>query len=119
MKKLLPVLLMAALSTAKADTLINCDRLLDGESESMQTNKTIQVKGKRIVAIHDKSAQPEGEHRTINLVDMSCMPGLIDAHVHITSQQSPNRFTDRFKKDSADQAFAAVPYAERTLIWIY
>lgn len=107
---------MAALSPVKADTLINCDRLLDGESKSLQINKTIQVKDKRIVAIHDKSAQPEGDHRTIDLGDMTCMPGLIDAHVHITSQQSPNRFIDRFKKDWADRAFSAVPYAERTLM---
>lgn len=107
---------MAALSPAKADTLINCDRLLDGESESLQTNKTIQVKDKRIVAIYDNGARPEGAHRTIELDGMTCMPGLIDAHVHITSQQSPNRFIDRFKKDPADQALAAVPYAERTLM---
>ena len=107
---------MAALSPARADTLINCDRLLDGESASLQINKTIQIKVNRIVAIHDKPAQPEGEHRTIELGDMTCMPGLIDAHVHITSQQNPNRFTDRFTKDPADQAFAAVPYAERTLM---
>ena len=75
MKKILPVMLMAVLSPAKADTLINCDRLLDGESESLQINKTIQVKDRRIVAIHNKATQPAGKHQTIDLGDVTCMPG--------------------------------------------
>ena len=80
MRKILPVLPMAVLSPAKADTLINCDRLLDGESESLQINKTIQVKEKRIVAIHDRSAQSKDEHEDISL--MQHVPfAMKDGHV--------------------------------------
>ena len=116
MKKPAITLFLATISSVNADVLINCDRLIDGVSSSLQAAKTIQVSDNRIVTIHDQSAQPEGQHQIINLGDVTCMPGLIDAHVHITSQQSPNRFSDRFSKDPADKAFATIPYAEKTLM---
>ncbi|MBO6556299.1 MAG: amidohydrolase family protein [Pseudomonadales bacterium] len=112
MKRLVTFSLLAIAQTALADEYIYCERMLDGMNLKIHESKTIQVSGNEIVGIHDgKHAQT-----SINLGDATCMPGLIDAHVHITSQQSPNRFVDRFRKDPADIALAAVPYAERTLM---
>ena len=47
---------------------------------------------------------------------MTCMPGLIDMHVHITSELSPTRFVDRFRLEPADYAFTSVGYANKTLM---
>ncbi len=115
MRLIILVLLLAA-PLANADVFIKCPRLLNGESETLFENKTIQVKGNRIESVHDGRVSGSANDQNINLVDATCMPGLIDAHVHITSQQSPNRFSDRFKQDPADRILAAVPYARRTLM---
>lgn len=115
MRLIILVLLLAA-PLANADIFIKCPRLLNGESETLFENKTIQVKGNRIESVHDGRVSGSANDQNINLVDATCMPGLIDAHVHITSQQSPNRFADRFKQDPADRILAAVPYARRTLM---
>jgi imidazolonepropionase-like amidohydrolase len=44
------------------------------------------------------------------------MPGLIDAHVHISSETSKNRYTEGFVLNEEDFAFRSVGYAERTLM---
>jgi imidazolonepropionase-like amidohydrolase len=58
-------------------------RVLDVESGEMIENGIIIVKGDRITALGRKGEiKPEGEE--INLGDATLMPGLIDAHVHLT-----------------------------------
>ena len=86
--------------------------MLDGIELAVLEDKTIEIRGNRIAAVHD------GRHdaTTVDLSESTCMPGLIDAHVHIVSQQSPNAFIDRFRLDPADYALGAVRYAERTLM---
>lgn len=103
-------------STAFAETWIQCERLIDGSTLKLHKNKTIEVAGNRIVAVHDGMVKSASDATVIQLKDATCMPGLIDNHVHITSQQSPTRFIDKFKLDPADYAYASVPYAERTLM---
>ena len=111
------LLLLAALifQSASADLHVQCSRLLDGLSGEIQKNKTIRVRDHRIEAILDGRIESDSGN-TIDTGDATCMPGLIDAHVHITSQQSPTRYADRFRLDPADKILAAVPYARRTLM---
>jgi imidazolonepropionase-like amidohydrolase len=44
------------------------------------------------------------------------MPGLIDAHVHLESQTSPNNQLERFTQNEADIAFQSTVYARTTLM---
>jgi imidazolonepropionase-like amidohydrolase len=116
MKKFLIFALVLLPVCSFADIYVNCPRLLDGESEAIHTNKTIHISGNRIVGLLDGFVAGTIDDTTVKLDDQTCMPGLIDAHVHITSQQSPTRFVDRFRLDPAEKILAAVPYAERTLM---
>lgn len=99
--------------TGYADTYIQCERLIDGER--LLDNRTIQVDDKRIVAVHEGRVSGSDADTAVRLDDSTCMPGLIDTHVHITSELSPTRFADRFRLDPTDYALAAVPLAKRTL----
>ncbi len=116
MKKTLAISMLLFAPIVAADLYVNCPRLLDGETEQVHTNKAIHIVGNRIKQLLNGKQTGERGDKTIELVDATCMPGLIDGHVHITSEQSPSRFVDRFRLDPADQALAAVPYAERTLM---
>jgi len=111
---ILGILLISPLS--KADIYVQCPRMLDGQSETLYADMTIQISSNEIKSVHAGLRSGTPDDQLIKLTDATCMPGLIDAHVHITSQQSPTRFTDRFKLDPADKILAAVPYARRTLM---
>ncbi len=98
-----------------ASTLIHCDKLIDGISDKVQTHKTITVDENRITAIKDTGTRSGTKDQHIDLAGATCMPGLMDMHVHITSELSPDRYIDRFRLDPQDYAYASIPYAERTL----
>jgi len=113
----LPLLItLPYMQQASAATFIQCARMLDGATLKVHNNKTITIENNRIKAVLDGAIEGRANDTTISLGDATCMPGLIDGHVHITSEQSPTRFSDRFRLDPADNALAAVPYARRTLM---
>ena len=106
----------AIANTLYADTLIQCQRLIDGKSNSTFESKTIRVAGNKITAIENGMIGGTKDDTIIRLDDVTCMPGLIDGHVHITSELNPSRASEKFKLDPQDQILAALPYAERTLM---
>ena len=112
MRKSLTALALCLASTAHADTVIRCAQLIDGVSDQPRENVVVRVADGLIadvsVATNDATADIT--------IDGTCMPGLMDMHVHIASQQSPERYADQFRLDPVDYALRAVPYAERTLM---
>ena len=47
---------------------------------------------------------------------MTCLPGLMDMHVHLLSETGPENYANQFRLDPADYAFASVKFAQRTLM---
>ena len=95
-----------------AETFIHAGKMVDASSGEVREAVTIVVDGERIASVE---AGYQGT-ADIDLTDAFVMPGWIDMHVHIASQQSPNRFIEGFTLEPADYALRAVPYAERTLM---
>lgn len=60
-------------------------KLFDGISEVLQSNKMIRVRGDRIESVGslEKKNIP-ADYETVDLNGFTLMPGLIDAHIHIT-----------------------------------
>ena len=97
---------------AWAEQVIHAGKLFDANAGEVVESATILVDGERIVSVAPGFAgEPD-----IDLSDAFVMPGWIDMHVHVASQQSPQRFVERFTLEPADAALRAVPYAERTLM---
>ena len=98
---------------------INCGQLLDVQAKKLLGPHTITVSGNKISAI-TKSASlgiPAGlGTKSIDLSDQTCLPGLIDMHVHLTSQSSPKSYLERFTLNTADYAYRAAKYAKLTLM---
>ena len=110
----IPVLISALLlsGSAWAQTVIHAGKLLDATAGEVIETATIVVEGDRITSVQTGYVgEPD-----IDLTDAFVMPGWIDMHVHISSQQSPDRFLENFTLEPADAALRAVPYAERTLM---
>jgi len=101
---------------ADAATLIHAGRLIDGVSDAARERVTIVVEGNRITAVEPgfRAATPGDE--VIDLSAATVMPGLMDMHVHLTSEHSRRSELDSIKKGEADRAYDSVPFAERTLL---
>jgi len=103
-------------STANAaTTALQCGRMIDVRALEMQTERTIVVDGNKITRIERGYAAPAGAS-VIDLKNHTCMPGLIDLHVHLGSAISANSVTEGFSFNSPDYAIRGVANAEKTLM---
>ncbi|HZV84509.1 MAG TPA: amidohydrolase family protein, partial [Brevundimonas sp.] len=69
-------------------TFVQIGRLLaDPAAGRVERDKTLVIEGNRVVEVRDGFV---GEGRIVDLRDSFVLPGLIDSHVHLTSQQNPN-----------------------------
>ena len=111
------VALLATLggTTVSAATLLHAGRVIDAVGDTPLVERTIVVDGERIVAIEAGYRKPVANDRVIDLRKATVMPGFMDMHVHLTSQQSRTSELERFKKDGTDVAIDGVVYAQRTL----
>jgi len=95
-------------------TVIRAGRLVDVVAGKVRTNQDILIEGNRIKAVKANIAVPEGA-TVLDLRNATVLPGLIDAHTHITSQ--PGNYYERlFRKSPIDVAVTAHVYARRTLM---
>ncbi|MBU6372621.1 MAG: amidohydrolase family protein [Alphaproteobacteria bacterium] len=99
---------------AAYDTCIQAGALLATPGQAPLAQQTVRITGSRIVDVV-AGYQSQGCARVIDQQARTVLPGLIDSHVHILSEQGPNRRFDAVTKTSADRAFDGVVYAKRTL----
>lgn len=101
-------------SPPEGTTFVQVGRLLaDPETGVVQRGKTLVIRGNRVVEVRDGFV---GEGNIVDLRDSFVLPGLIDSHVHLTSQQNPNGRLEAVTLSSADRAFVGARYARRTLM---
>ncbi|MEZ5937221.1 MAG: amidohydrolase family protein [Hyphomonadaceae bacterium] len=97
------------------DIYIHAGRLLaDPASGRVLTEQTVVVRAGRIVSITPGYADP-GAAEAIDLRSAFVLPGLIDSHVHITSELGPDDRINTFLKTSSDTALDGAGYALKTL----
>ncbi len=113
---LLAGIVLCAATLGSAKTLIYAGSLIDGRADAARKTVTITVDGDRITGFADGYTAPAAGDTVIDLKNATVLPGFIDCHVHLTSQQSPKSYTERFYLNSTDLAFHSVVYARRTLL---
>lgn len=109
------LLLVLFANIASADTLIHAGRLIDGESDRVMTEMTVRVSGSVINSIEKGYTAAGMGDSVVDLRNQTVLPGLMDMHVHLTGQYSPDSRLRRFTMNEADYAFDAARYARRTL----
>ena len=95
---------------------LHCGQLIDGIGNEIQKEMTIIVKDNIIQSIETGYKTAPKDAEIIDLKNKTVLPGLMDMHVHIESQQSPAVYTERFILNKEDIAFRAAKYAQITLM---
>lgn len=103
-----PALALAGLivlaAPAQADTvLIHAGHVITDASKPMRGASTIIVTDGRITAIADGLTRAESGTRVIDLSDKTVLPGLIDAHVHLTGDPGGD-----FRDEAVDSTESSV-----------
>ncbi|WP_313446573.1 amidohydrolase family protein [Brevundimonas sp.] len=104
-------------STQPNTTFVEAGRLLaDPSNGVVQRDKTLVIRGNQIVEVRDGFVGDASQGKVVDLRQAFVLPGLIDSHVHLTSQQNPNARLEEVTLSDADQAMVGARYARRTLM---
>lgn len=117
MKKLITAALSALILSAPAiaeDAVIHAGHVLAKPGEGYLTRQTILVEDGRVVSITAGYSKPK-DYTVIDLREAYVLPGLIDSHVHITSQNGPGGRIKDFEDSEVDTAFDGAAFALVTL----
>ena len=115
-KLLLSCLLFSFLITTAQRTIIYCGQLIDVKSGQILNQMSIVVAGNKIIDLQKGFMATDPSDKIIDLKNRTIMPGLIDCHVHMESETSPNAQLKRFTVNPADIAFESVRIARTTLL---
>jgi imidazolonepropionase-like amidohydrolase len=109
--------LLCSLPAVAKPIAIKAARLFDGKADAVVAPGIVIVDGERIVAAGSNAAIPAGA-QVLDLGDVTLLPGLMDAHTHLTGEMTDDWNQDEldyFKKEVAQQAIESTDNARRTL----
>lgn len=96
-------------------TAVRAGVLIDGTGAAPLKNAVILLQGERIVSVGAGLAIPAGAE-VIDLSSKTVLPGFIDCHTHLTSQNGSERTIDRASATGADYSLVGAINAKRMLM---
>lgn len=112
---LAPVLLAAMVPAVAADSTVYCGKLFDARSGKLLGEHTLSIHEGRISAVRAGYVEAAAGTAAIDLRGLTCLPGLIDSHTHLTFETSPTGYTDQFRWNIPDYAIRSTVHAAHTL----
>ena len=109
---LLPATIATLAAQSPPTTVVKAARMLDVATGQLIANPVVVVQGDRIVGL-GAAAIPK-DAKTIDLGDVTLMPGFIDLHTHLSGEVGPGSFTNVVTLTMADQSFSAAFNARKT-----
>jgi len=114
---LITVALVAAAGGAAPDVLVlRCGNIVDVEKLQLRGATQIVIEGDRIRSLDVLDTPVPDGATVIDLSEHTCMPGLMDMHVHLIAEYSERSNLERFTLNPSDHAVRAVVNAEKTLL---
>src|ERR1039457_1369757 len=107
-----------ALSAAAKTYVLKATHMFDGKSDHVVSPGLVVVSNGKITAVGSAAAIPAGAE-TIDLGDATLLPGLIDAHTHLTypyERDYRNEELNALKKTIPERTLDAVDIVRRTLM---
>ena len=102
-----------ALAQDAPPVVIRAARMLDVTGGKMLSNATVVIQGDKIVLVNPATL-PSGA-RTIDLGDVTLLPGLIDLHTHLAGEISATSFIEPVRLTESDFAFNAAANALKSI----
>ena len=97
------------ITTANAATLIHAGKVIPANSDQVLTEITIVIEQNKIKSVEKGFITPGDNDEVVDLRNHTVMPGLMDMHTHISSQQSGMQgYLERFTLNEADYALKGV-----------
>jgi len=115
---LAPLALLLLCAAPPQVTVLRAARLYDGKAAATVSPGVVVVRGDRIAEVGPKAAIPAGA-TVIDLGDATLLPGLIDAHTHLTGEGTADwrkDYLDQMQQPIPEQALQTAVYARRTLM---
>ncbi len=97
-------------------SVLHCGHLFDSANGHLLGETSITVRGERIESVQSGRAAITAGATAIELGDATCLPGMIDSHVHLTDQFTATTYSDQFRLNPSDYAIRGTVYARRTLL---
>jgi imidazolonepropionase-like amidohydrolase len=116
MRQLVLVVCLGWGASLEAKTLIYAKSLIDGRSREAREQVTILIQGDRIEGVEAGYLRPGRDDKVIDLRQSTVMPGLMDMHVHLSTEFHGKSYMERYTFQTADYALRAAVHAERTLM---
>lgn len=104
-----------AQSAPAAVTVIHCPKLFDSANGTMMGASSVFVTGDKFQKVKPGTLSPDGA-RIVDLPGETCLPGLIDDHVHLDMQFGKSSYVEGTRLNLADYALRSTLYAKRTLL---
>lgn len=111
----LAVSAVVSTGASAAPIALQCGQLIDVHALRVESQRTIVVDGNRILRIDSGFTAPDTA-KVVDLKSHTCMPGLIDLHVHLGSSITRNSTLESFSLNPPDYAVRGVANAEKTLL---
>ena len=90
-------------ASGSSTTALHCGHLIDVASGKLLGKTTVIVEAGLVKEVAAGEQTPSGA-QAIDLSTQTCMPGLIDAHVHLTLQFDRTHYIDQFHWNISDYA---------------
>ncbi|MEP5568946.1 MAG: amidohydrolase family protein [Halioglobus sp.] len=100
----------------QAATLLHCGSLVDVDALKVLESKTIRVEGNIITGIEPGFVAGASTDEVVDLKTSTCLPGLMDMHVHLADEYSAHSYIEKFQMNGPDYAIRAVVNAHKTLM---
>lgn len=107
---------VTAPAIAQDVTVVEAGKLLAVPGEGYLTDQTVTIEDGRIVSVVAGYTNHPAGTRVVNLRNSYVLPGLIDSHVHLTSEFSPTSRLKALSDSDVDAALDGALFARRTLM---
>jgi imidazolonepropionase-like amidohydrolase len=101
---------------AEAPVVIRCGELLAEPGSDPITGGVVVVLGGRIAAVGGPDLDVPSDAMVIDLSDQFVMPGLVDCHVHLSMEFTPDIRIRSLQESDADRTIRAIQNGHKTLL---